>query len=100
MHLIYWDEILLFCNAIPQLQHLSHLKTFYSDEEVEMVVHEWLQMQEPVHCCDRVLECVQTWDKGMSGCGIMFWNSGGGCNEFNFVITSHSVLMTKGPFRV
>jgi len=39
--------------------------TFHSNEEMETVVHEWLQMQDPDYCHDRIFNFVPVWDKCM-----------------------------------
>ena len=62
MQVIYSSDVLLFCNIIPQhIGAFSHLGTHYNSEdvEVEVAVHEWLLMQGPGFCCDRIFKFVR-----------------------------------------
>jgi len=43
--------------------HMSHAGTFHNNEEIEMAVREWLQMQDPDYCHDRIFNLVPYWDK-------------------------------------
>jgi hypothetical protein len=39
------------------MMHLSHLGTCHNNEEVEMAVREWLDMQQPYFYCNETQHC-------------------------------------------
>jgi hypothetical protein len=45
--------------------HVSLSGTLHSDEEMEIVFREWLQLQDPDYYHDRIFNFVPYWDKCM-----------------------------------
>ena len=38
-------------------------RSSYKIEEVEMAIYEWLWMERPDACCDRIIKLLPRWDK-------------------------------------